>query len=198
MIHSDAIRKLRERAVLTPLQNFQSWYSSIIRSLYGERNTGFVLLLITFPLLERYTRQKLGLENDALSDAFFDELVNLIPELGNGDHARNFWRTYRNGLLHAVTLNTETRSGMTLPPSSVSQDKPSCFSIDPSGSYWVNPELFAKRVLSIIESDFNTFEIGLLPGITFPQVYDNSLWIMTGTAPGPMTWTALPTTSYPP
>jgi hypothetical protein len=52
--------------------------------------------------------------------------------LGNRDHARNFWHTYRNGLLHAVSLNTKTRStktrsGMTLPPSSVSHDKPSCF-----------------------------------------------------------------------
>jgi hypothetical protein len=195
--------------LLTPSEkNFQSWYSDVIRSLCDDRGAGFVLLLITLPLLERYARQKLGLspqENLTDRSPFYDELVNLVPELGTRDDALNFWRVYRNGLLHAVTLSSETRGGgIKLPASAVSHDKSACFLIDPHGGYWLNPALFAKRVLNIIESDFKTFEIGLHAAIAFPQVYDNTVgpgvgdvWIMAQKEPERVTWTAVNSPSSP-
>jgi hypothetical protein len=161
--------------VATPFEHFEAWYSNIIRSLYPERNAGFVILLAAFPLLERYGRQKLGLTLlQNLSPAFHDEVVRVFPELANRDQANRIWSVYRNGLLHMVTLSSETRSGIKLPISLLSHDNASAFVIDTNGYFWINPVLFAEGVLNTIEADFKTFEMGLSgASSTFPRVYEN-------------------------
>jgi hypothetical protein len=128
-----------------------------------------------------------------LRTPFYDELVNLLPELKARDNARDFWGVYRNGLSHVVTLSSETRKRIKLPGAWLSHDFPSSVAIDGNGYFYLNPKLFAERVLQIIENDFATFERSTL---TFPRVYDNvqvtvvsgrlpSTGLVTGTASTP-------------
>ena len=70
--------------------NFDAWYKEVLDLLYPRRDAGFAILLVAFPLLERYLRQKTGLTSDQnLSDAFFDgeELLADLPQwLASRDH----------------------------------------------------------------------------------------------------------------
>jgi hypothetical protein len=183
--------------VATPFENFKSWYSDVIRSLYNTRPVGFVILNNAFPLLERYTRQKLRLDAHAvLQDPFYDELLNLLPELKTRDHARDFWSVYRNGLSHAVTLSSETRKGIKLPGAWLSHDFTSSVAIDDDGCFCLNPVLFAKQVLQLIENDFATFESS---NITFPQEYHKiPVTVVSGGLPltGAVTGTTSPQTFF--
>jgi hypothetical protein len=97
------------------------------------------------------------------------ELARLIPALGNDTQAKTFWTVYRHGLLHEVTLARQSRKGGALPVAWLSHDT-SLFSIDANGDYWLNPVIFAERVLQIIEADFQTFEVGARTSPAFPQV----------------------------
>lgn len=154
----------------THRENFESWYKKVLESLYPHRDAGFAILLIVFPLLERYLRLKTGLTSDQnLSDAFFDELARLFPELGTRSTARNFWHIYRNGLLHELTLSRQARSGALMPTGSLSHDKP-MISIEPDGRMWLHPKEFAQRVVTTIESDFTTFQGVLTSSSRLPTV----------------------------
>lgn len=147
------------------LDNFRSWYKSVLTRLYPDRDAGFVILMTAFPLLERYLRQKVKLGNKAaLDDKFFNQLVNFFPALLSKDNAKNFWQVYRNGLLHEVTLSTENRKGTGMPTGWLSHDRPS-IEIEQDGSFLVNPVDFTERVLAIIEADFSTFETNILPSV---------------------------------
>jgi hypothetical protein len=138
--------------------NFDAWYKAVLDRLYPHRDAGFAILLIAFPLLERYFRQKVGLTSDQnLSDAFFDELAQLFPTLKTGATARNFWQIYRNGLLHEITLSRQARSGTAMPVGWVSHDKP-LITIESDGSMWINPVEFAQTVVATIDANFATFE----------------------------------------
>jgi hypothetical protein len=46
-------------------KNFEVWYKAILEGLYSNRNAGFVILMVAFPLLERYLREKSGLHDGA-------------------------------------------------------------------------------------------------------------------------------------
>ena len=138
--------------------NFGAWYKAVLDRLYPHRDAGFAILLIAFPLLERYLRQKTGLTSDQnLSDSFFDELTQLFPTLKTNATARNFWQIYRNGLLHEITLSRQARSGATMPTGWISHDKP-LITIESDGSMWINPVEFAQLVVTAIDADFATFE----------------------------------------
>jgi hypothetical protein len=164
--------------------NFDAWYKEVLDLLYPHRDAGFAILLVAFPLLERYLRQKSGLTSDQnLSDAFFDELTKLFPALKAPATARNFWQIYRNGLLHEITLSRQARSGILMPTGWVSHDK-HLITIESNGSIWINPVEFAQRVVATIEADFTTFE-GTTPVSTrLPTVKPQSAATGTGVAPG--------------
>jgi hypothetical protein len=130
----------------TPVENFKLWYADIIRGLYSTRDAGFVIVLVTFPLLERYVRQKTDLSEDHLKPRFYKELVRLFPVLENETSATEFWNLYRNKLLHIVTSKGW-----------LSHDLPASIIID-NGKFKLHPVEFAKQVLKIIEDDFTTFE----------------------------------------
>jgi hypothetical protein len=138
--------------------NFDSWYKAVLAQLYPQRDAGFAILLIAFPLLERYLRQKIGLPLEQnLNDAFFDQLVSLFPTLETNAAARKFWQIYRNGLLHEITLSRRARSGTAMPSGWVSHDK-RLITIEADGSMWVNPVEFSQLVMASIDGDFATFE----------------------------------------
>lgn len=176
--------------------NFEAWYKKVLELLYPDRDAGFAILLITFPLLERYLRQKVGLTSkDELKPPFFDELQRLLPCLGGRATARSFWQIYRHGLLHEVTLSGQARNGRLMPTGWLSHDKP-LVTIESDGSIWINPKEFGEFVVATIESDFATYEgaspaASRLPTVKPPIVVANAATaptvhrIVTGTNTDP-------------
>jgi hypothetical protein len=77
--------------------------------------------------------------------------LKVFPELVSVEVAEKFWTTYRHGLLHNVTMSRESH-GLTHESAAVQ--------IEPNNKVWLNPVLFAARVLETIERDFETFERG--------------------------------------
>jgi hypothetical protein len=144
----------------TNKENFKLWFCNVIESLYGNKNAGFSILMLTFPLLERYLRSKSNTpENSVLGPPFYDELVKLFPVLkDNVDNitAKNFWQVYRNGILHQATLSQRDNKGIKMPDGWLSGEKKD-IEID-QGAFWVNPVEFTRRVIDIIDKDFSNFE----------------------------------------
>lgn len=135
------------------LQNFQSWYKRILEKLYDEPHAGFPILMITFPLLERYLREKSqNYEEYKLNDKFHDELIKIFPELNTRENSKKFWKIYRNGILHQATLSSQdkTLSGcLTKLNDSIR--------VDIGETIYIYPNNFSKKVIKTIEEDFKTF-----------------------------------------
>ena len=136
--------------------NFNSWFKEIVANLYSHREAGFIILMVAFPLLERYLREKSGVHEGNLNDGFYQELLSLYPELSSTEKAYQFWQVYRNGLLHQVTFSKQKKKGINMPEGWVSHDV-DIISID-NDNFWVHPAKFAQRVIHTIENDFTTFE----------------------------------------
>ena len=137
-------------------KNFKAWFTNQIEKLKPDRDAGFAIAMITFPILERYLRQKTA--SVPKSPRFSAGLVKVLPELKTTVAAELFWRSYRHGLLHNVTLSRESH-GLT-------HDR-GIVTVEADGKVWLNPVLFAERVISTIDSDFATFEKGpSLPVVT--------------------------------
>ena len=143
------------------LRQFQSWFVGVLEALYKQPEAGFPILMIAFPLLERYLRQKAGLGPDdklnANNDAFYKELIALFSELKTIDKATEFWHIYRNGLLHQVALNQTRKGGAPVSGAALSGDLSDIY-IDATGYLIVNAADFSKRVTREIEQNFATFE----------------------------------------
>jgi hypothetical protein len=86
------------------LDNFKCWYADILERLYTNGEAGFVILMITLPLLERYLREKSGVNEGDLIDPFYVQLRRVFPALPDNTAARNFWQVYRNLIINHVTL----------------------------------------------------------------------------------------------
>jgi hypothetical protein len=138
--------------------NFNLWFRKVIENIYENENAGFPLLMLTFPLLERYLRSKSEIfDSPTLGEPFFKALLNLFPVLRNTEIARKFWQVYRNGILHQATLSQRKNNDIKMPDGGLSGDK-NYIEIDQSGAFWVNPVEFAKRVIDTIDKDFSNFE----------------------------------------
>jgi len=135
--------------------NFEAWFGSKLTALMSDREAGFVIVMVTFPLLERYLRQKS--RGEPSTDKFNRALLQVLPELKDRPSANLFWAIYRHGLLHNVALSKESHG--------LSHDKP-IVEVGPNEKVWLNPNLFAERVLVTIRNDFTTFE----QGVVLPQV----------------------------
>lgn len=144
--------------MMTQRDKFKMWFRDVIKSLYEYGPGGFALLMLTFPLLERYLRSKSGTHEDKrLGKDFYRELVKLFPVLKNNDCAKKFWHVYRDGILHQATLPEQSRKGIRMAYGWLSRETED-IEIDFQNVFWVNPVKFAKRVIDIIEQDFPTFE----------------------------------------
>jgi len=149
-------------------QHFQMWYKRILENLYDDPHAGFPILMITFPLLERYLREKSeNYEADNLDDRFHNELINIFPELENIPKSRKFWKIYRNGILHQSTLSEKDkiiRGCLT--------SKYNIIHIDNEGVIYINPAGFAKMVVKIIDRDFDNFIAANSINHMLPIVYN--------------------------
>ena len=160
-------------------KNFEVWYKAILEWLYSNRDAGFVILMVAFPLLERYLREKSRVQDRNLNNGSYNELASVFPELKSQKDARNFWHVYRNGLLHQVAFSKKNRKGIKLPDGWVSNDV-AAISKDSNGDFWVHPAEFAKRVIDTIEKDFATFEAQHSPDHPLPSVHQFPKVLGTG------------------
>jgi hypothetical protein len=166
------------------LANFKSWYADILTELYSNREAGFVILIVAFPLLERYLREKSKVQDkNTLNHASYQELLRLFPELINKEKAGQFWQVYRNGLLHQITTCKTNRNGCQLPFGRVSNDCET-IKIDASGAFWLHPAKFAKRIVDIIEADFATFDGCHRVNHSLPVIQSFDLFLGTGAPEG--------------
>lgn len=131
-------------------EDFESWYGQPLAQLMKNEHAGFPIVMIAFPLLERLLRQQSRSEPN--TPLFNRSLVAVIPELQSEDHANLFWAVFRHGLLHNVALSRETHG--------LSHSKP-IVEVWPNGKVWLNPNLFAERVLTTVRENFAVFEQGM-------------------------------------
>jgi hypothetical protein len=110
-----------------------------------DPDAGFILAMVAFPLLERYLRRESG--SVPKQKLFQDAVLKFLPELKTARQAKEFWESYRHGLLHNVMLNgvEDWLSHET----AIIEKRPKGF--------LMNPVLFAERVLERIRGDFETF-----------------------------------------
>lgn len=138
--------------------NFKSWFVDILEKLYPIREAGLAILLISFPMLERYLRQmaNISLNHRVTKETGMKELLKLLPELKSTEDARKFWDIYRNGLLHTLTFR-EDDSGVPFRRGGASHDIPNILT-KKGKDYWIHPVKFARCIVSAIESNFKTFQ----------------------------------------
>jgi hypothetical protein len=78
-------------------RNFEAWFGSKLASLMADRDAGFIVAMVAFALLERYLRRKS--RRKPANKQFRAALLRIFPELGTDEVAKQFWESYRHGLL---------------------------------------------------------------------------------------------------
>jgi hypothetical protein len=153
----------------TNKDNFNLWFKDIIESFKGNENAGFAILMITFPLLERFIRSKKEIPyNKDLNPSFYEELTTIFHALKDNKIAKDFWTVYRHGILHQASFSLQDRKGNTLPDAWLSGDTDD-IEIHPDGSFWINPVKFSQKVIDAIQKEFKYFE-ALNPKISYTPI----------------------------
>jgi len=156
------------------LENFNSWFVGVLDKLYQPPEAGFPILLITFPILERYMRCRAKVfPPKPLDDNCMKELLTIFPDLGTRDESRKFWNVYRNGLLHTLTFSEKDRGGLALPVGGVSGDIPGIIMRE-GENFLIHPKKFSQKVVSEVVANFETFkedpkDISSLPKVILMQ-----------------------------
>jgi hypothetical protein len=152
------------------LEKFTKWYIDPITPLRDNPDAGFIIMMIAFPLLERYLRKKLHLsERDKLSAPFHNELYCLFPEFGTVEHATQFWDIHRNGILHQTTPSEKF---IPATPTGYSHEVKGPIEETLTGMFLIPPSTFIDRVLNTILGDFSTYEGGTSsPSLPLVQPY---------------------------
>ena len=158
-------------------ENFKNWFVNPIKTLSNMPDTGFPILMIAIPLLERYLRCVSGNFTDNLQNNFYDKLLELFPSLANTNLSKDFWNVYRNGLLHQVTLNSQRAKGGVIPPEGwLHDDKPQEIEYDEhENRFFINPRLFAQKAIETINNDFQTFRNPPYPDYPLPVIDERLL-----------------------
>jgi hypothetical protein len=70
------------------LANFNSWFKEPILRLQQDSEAGFIIVMISLALLERFLREKSGTrESKSLNASFHAEFMKLFPMVGSDDTA---------------------------------------------------------------------------------------------------------------
>jgi len=149
-------------------ENFVKWFKEPLQGLYDNDHAGFVILMISLPILERYLRQKSEVYEGKLNPNFYSAFLKMFPSVKDEGIVKRFWDVYRNGLLHQATL----KAGDTILGAAVhggAQD------IEFDGNvFTVSAIKFSRIVVETIEKDFPTFEGGGSPKHPRSQISDST------------------------
>jgi hypothetical protein len=164
--------------------DFRRWFVDSLAPLRNNGDAGFIFVMVAFPLLERYLRNKSGTaEGESLGTDFFDLLGEVLPDIVN--KRNDFWQCYRNGLLHQVAFpkakpmwdkKNKARIWVDLPPSGISgHDERPVYFHQQWGAFILNPIAFFDHVTKTILDNFAVYE-GQDPSTQYPrpQVYSPS------------------------
>jgi hypothetical protein len=154
--------------------NFVIWFKKPMEMLYPNGDAGFVVLMTSLPLIERFLREVSGAHEGNLNDRFHDDFAKIF-DLKNRDDARTFWQIYRNGLLHQAALCGVNRNGTILPRAALSGHAPLITYDANENIFYVHPEDFARRVVKVIEDDFATYEASSSRSHPLPQITSGNL-----------------------
>ncbi|MGB8168088.1 MAG: hypothetical protein WCF18_11395 [Chthoniobacteraceae bacterium] len=153
------------------LRNFRLWIRDPVCRLLKQKDAGFALAMISFPVLERLLRGKSGVSDNPLrgdySEPFYTALTNCFPSLqdppsGTFRHvAQLFWQGFRNGILHQATFSKN--------PIMKGKERAAFCVFEPGAGIAievrdlkrvivVDPFPFSESVLELIEEDFDSYE----------------------------------------
>lgn len=151
-------------------EKIRLWFEEPIETLIAkDEHTGFAVLMITLPLLERYVRRKRGIKPSdhlTLESGFFHEICELFDQFPGPDAAQRFWHCYRHGLLHQATLQLEKGATIAFVHDSISILECSANGLE----FNVGPSSFARKVLSIIKANPEMFDDPASPNPPLSQV----------------------------
>jgi hypothetical protein len=143
---------------------FKQRFREPIELLIGKEHTGFALMMIAIPLIERLLRGrcKIG-DQRKLPSAFYDELYRVFPALGDRDGASAFWQAFRNGILHQATFSLKDPRGAQFSGyvgfKALSPGTPIVLHRSLGHlSCLVDPIAFAQAILDEVEKDLQTFQ----------------------------------------
>jgi hypothetical protein len=140
---------------------FNDWFKKTLSDLYVKEEAGFIVFMMSLTLLERYLRQKTGLNTRGNArKVFSSDLSRLFPKIGGIGPAEIFWEVCRHGLMHQATFRIVTESGETISEIGLHNDA-DVVEYKSDGSrhcFVISPVKFSKAVIREIENDFSTFE----------------------------------------
>jgi len=168
----------------TEQDNFQKWFVSPLRTLNKEADAAFTVLMVAIPLLERYLREKSGVDEGDLNDAFYDEFHTIFGAPAR-DLVPKLWRCYRHGLLHQATFSKRNRRGRVMPASFITSQVALIEYDSQEDAFYVNPETFSEKVIVEIQHNFGVFEARSSVNHPLPQVRSTSGATDPGDVPPP-------------
>lgn len=142
------------------LDNFNKWFKNPLSLLYTNIDAGFIVVMISISLLERYLREKTGIYENKLDHRFYDEFIKIFPSVKTINDARIFWEVSRHGLLHQSTFKLGTRKGDIICTVGLHNDANDilCDYKQKGIKIVIPPIKFSKIIISTIENDFSNFK----------------------------------------
>jgi len=161
---------------------FIAWFVEPLEKLY-EMKAGFPILLISFPILERYLREVSGCAEKNLSDSFHYCFIERFQEIESVDQSRQFWKVYRHGLVHQLTFSLQLFKGEKIPPACITFDQDEAIQVLDEGELSINPIAFSKKIITEIIRNFEKMEGMHSPNHPTPFVFtQQNIENITGTA----------------
>jgi hypothetical protein len=156
-------------------EEFARWFKNPIESLQKNIDCGIILMMISFPLIERYLRTKSGLKYQSKYTKSFYEEFHLIFNEISVNESKLFWIAYRHGLLHQATMNN---SQITC---SLSRSVEKIIYYEDKNLFLVNPFIFSKKVIDTIYDSANFDKFLAIERIKYPLITEHLLDFGNGT-----------------
>lgn len=156
---------------------FNNWFKDVLFELNTNKNAGFIVLITSLTLLERYLREKSqNYEKTRLDGPFFLEFIRLFPQIPDIEVAKKFWKACRHGLMHQATFKTMLDDNHTISEIGIDDtvDVIRYENCGPEHSFMVSPTKFSTLTIAIIESDFATFEGHGSPDHRLSEIVDRT------------------------
>lgn len=145
---------------------FRQRFTDPVEALIPRKHSGFALMMITLPLLERLLRGRSHLKDvQGLNELFHSELFKVFPALEDVKGTKAFWQSFRHGILHQATFSLKRPGRDDRVFSGIigfEELSGPAVKLHRSGDLehivcMVDPVAFARTVLAEVESDLETF-----------------------------------------